>query len=468
MASRHFRGGSLPHSKTVIQELEDDISRIDKGIGGLRRKKKICDLWPLRYILKEPLHHGATLDRLFEERQLLSQTLYSHTAAHFVLQKFPFEIWELIFQYSAPDSSSNDPFDQLSCPSIRQAPLSLSHVNRQWRTWIHNMPTLWTRLKIQGSKHAGRMGFVLEGVKEWLSHANQRLLTLSIKIVEERQKEADDCGLMDFIWGFSFRWQHLQLDIDSAVAMRQTLDRMMPCLVTLAFVQWAAPWFLDPRVPEEKAPLLSDFRTAERLKNPQRLVLPWKNLRRLSSAYQARVNAVLRLLKDVPGLESCSLVVESGDTSEDGNGSDHPTEDVYLASLRVLELHSTSATQVGLVLDHLLLPQLQVLRLHGEVLVGPGRYRPSTWGWPKEAVYRLAGRQAAASKGTMTLSELALKGTMGFKFSEEDIQDIRMNISSLRLIDARDAVAGVKSWEHVYFPQAEEGTEDWHGLRVLR
>ncbi|KAF9451539.1 hypothetical protein P691DRAFT_355382 [Macrolepiota fuliginosa MF-IS2] len=251
MTLRHSRGAS---SRTIIQELEDDISRIDEGINTLQLKKKyLTSSWPLiRHILKEPLHHGATLDRLVEERQLLSQELYAHTAAQFVLERFPFEIWELVFAYAVPGylCQSDDPFGQLgssgllcsgsgsgSIPSVREAPLSLAHVNRQWRAWVHGMPGLWTRLAIRSSRHAGKMGFVLEGVKWWLEHTNERALTLSIKIMRERQREAEECGLMEFICGLAGRWRHLRLDVDCAEAMCRIVGREMKGLVTLKYVQ---------------------------------------------------------------------------------------------------------------------------------------------------------------------------------------------------------------------------------------
>lgn len=305
------------------------------------------------------------------------------------------------------------------------------------------------------------MGFVLEAVKGWLSHTNQRPLTLSIAITAERQIEATQCGLMEFIWSCSHRWQHLQLDLDSAEAVCLTLDhRPMPCLQTLVYAQWAT-WSSSPIISPESAPVLRDFRSAERTRDPHELVLPWKNLTRLRSAYGGTVDEALQLLRVAQNLESCSLAIgETGGLIPNAGA----TKDVHLASLKALELRSTSMEQIGLVLDHLFLPELRTLRLYGEV--DAWHYRPSTWSWPKEAVCRLAERQAAIPGGRMKLAKLALKGAFAFRFHEDDVREVTTCMPSLEVIDTRDAMTGMKSREYMYFPEVQQDVENWHGVLV--
>lgn len=461
MTAHHTqRTSPLTSSTSIIQELEDDITRIDRGIQTLQRKTKLRNWWPLKHILKEPLHHGATLNRLCEERQLLSQALYSHTASHFILQDFPFELWELIFYYSVPNYSPHDPFHHLCPPSTRQAPLSLSHVNRQWRARVHDMPMLWTRLKIQNSRYSGQMGFVLDAVKGWLSRSNQRPITISISILAGRQTEATQCGLMDLIWNNSHRFQHLQLDLDSAEAVCQTLDRPMPCLQTLAYTQWGI-WPSVPIISPENVPVLRDFRSGERLKNPCELVLPWANLTKLRSAYWGTVEDALQLLRATPNLESCSLAISERNDLITSAGA---TKDVHVASLKSLELRSTSMERMGLVLDHLFLPKLRALRLYGKI--DAWHYPPSNWSWPKEALCHLVERQAAMPGNRMKLTKLALKGALAFRFREDDVREVAASIPSLEVIDTREALRGTESREYMYFPDVQQDAENWHGVLV--
>ena len=85
----------------------------------------------------------------------------------------PLEVWENIFLGCLPSHSSH--------PSIREAPLLLCRVSKEWKKKAQGINTLWTTLFAHFDLAKKPMLF-RTGLRRWLSRARPRRLTLVLKV----------------------------------------------------------------------------------------------------------------------------------------------------------------------------------------------------------------------------------------------------------------------------------------------
>lgn len=258
-----------------------------------------------------PLLHDSTspnsLSTRFECRCAMSETLkrlQDNGASPF------FHVLEItceIFRYSVPPLHPLSVFSSyrssLPWPSIKQAPLSISHVCRYWREVAISTPALWERISLLDCTESR-----VNAATEWSSRSQS--LPLEVQI-----RNYDDDLLRDFVLSGAHRWRSFVAVFFEKQSGRyrsifQGLSGGAPFLKTLSITVHHLP--LDE-------PVILDIRLTPLLKNLRITGSGTINLIAPKSVHELQDIALMRrnswdelrdLVSSLPFLKSMMLLVQ--------------------------------------------------------------------------------------------------------------------------------------------------------------
>ncbi|KAJ6494133.1 hypothetical protein DFH09DRAFT_1206823 [Mycena vulgaris] len=243
----------------------------------------------------------------------------------------PPEITSLIFGLCLPSGPR--------WPSPREAPLLLGQICRQWRGICLDTPDLWESISF-GKKGSVRL------LKEWLSRAGNRPLTLSL----EAKGDTRAGELMEAIIPYCPQWKDVHLVLPmSSYGQLSSYSGPFPMLLRLELVVLSWPWEaeVEDRILIRDAPLLRDAR----IRN-----LPYHNVDLpLEQLTTLHFNPFLGAAQAMAALQRCPDLLDlSCSFSADHTLTATP---VPLLSLRSLAITDMS------VLPHLTVPHLERLSI---------------------------------------------------------------------------------------------------------
>ncbi|KAK1221257.1 hypothetical protein PQX77_015917 [Marasmius sp. AFHP31] len=188
------------------------------------------ELNEIRHLVIEPQERirrlNEEISRLQTERDELQRFVDGHLALAAPFRRFPADIWGEIFAHCLPVNKMN-----VAVCTVKEAPLLLTAICRDWREIALNTPRLWSSVHLSVSSpppttesdhlYHERQEATLQGMKLWLDRSGSRPLTLSIHIVDntsppmspgEFDDESTICSkLMNLLVGYSRRWKSLSL-----------------------------------------------------------------------------------------------------------------------------------------------------------------------------------------------------------------------------------------------------------------
>jgi len=206
----------------------------------------VNELEELRNIILEPQETIRKLNeeitRLQAQRDELQQFVDGHHALAAPFRRLPSDIWGEIFVHCLPTNKLN-----VAVCTVKEAPLLLTTVCRQWREITLNTPRLWSSVHISASNPPPsmtvnqillqRQAAILQGIKLWLERSGSRPLTLSIQVadnppqrlrlhLQEDSEPAPFLELMDLLVGYSSRWKVLSLGSGVKAFHQRALERL--------------------------------------------------------------------------------------------------------------------------------------------------------------------------------------------------------------------------------------------------
>ncbi|KII90781.1 hypothetical protein PLICRDRAFT_106909, partial [Plicaturopsis crispa FD-325 SS-3] len=113
----------------------------------------------------DPLLSGSNTD---------STAYHDNSSTRRVANKLPPELWTEIFFACLPE----DPEKALPRPSLRHAPLLLTHVCGQWREIAQCTPALWSSVFLKFGPHRPEEDAAL--MASWLAHTGNRPLNIEL------------------------------------------------------------------------------------------------------------------------------------------------------------------------------------------------------------------------------------------------------------------------------------------------
>ncbi|KDQ51321.1 hypothetical protein JAAARDRAFT_531614 [Jaapia argillacea MUCL 33604] len=281
------------------------------------------------------------------------------------IRKVPAEVLSKIFVDSLPD-------DKFMSPDANATPLLVTQINSRWREVALRTPSLWCSFDWKVSHTRDIYMAQSFTVQRWLQRSGGR--PLSLRLIASEHHPSTDYGpcspehCLQMVMPYAQRWKILELYLPAHwCSCLQYLDSMgTPLLESIkiqALPEGANPAFLA------KAPRLShvDLRFPF---TTHSTILPWAQLTSLhfGVGFPGLVTTeCLQKLQECTSLLHCTLIgIAQVDPSMDSP--------VTLPKLQSLFLHA--AVDVALLLDSLLLPKLEQLRLSYPSGVDPSPSRP--------------------------------------------------------------------------------------------
>ncbi|KAK1231633.1 hypothetical protein PQX77_005256, partial [Marasmius sp. AFHP31] len=204
------------------------------------------ELNEIRHLVIKPQERIGRLNeeiaRLQAERDELQQFVDGHLALAAPFRRFPADVWGEIFAHCLPVNKMN-----VAVCTVKEAPLLLTAVCRDWREIALNTPRLWSSVHFSVSNplpttnsdqlFPKREEAYLQGIKLWLDRSGSRPLTLSIHMVDNTSPpmspgEVNDestifSKLMDLLVGYSRRWKSLSIGSGVKPSHQQALERLI-------------------------------------------------------------------------------------------------------------------------------------------------------------------------------------------------------------------------------------------------
>ncbi|KAJ7340874.1 hypothetical protein DFH08DRAFT_245881 [Mycena albidolilacea] len=334
----------------------------------------------------------AMVGELAEKRGHLNDFIDPHVALLSPARRLPQDVMEEIFVAALPS-------DRNAIMSSAESPLLLCHVCRTWRAIALSTPRLWGSLHVVVPKNISALSRINGATITWLSRSG--VLPLSISLVYPlpsppwEPQPADFSTLLQTLVRYSSRWSRVRFDyipysFISPLAALSPAD--VPILKTFVFEgDFSQMADISSVVFLGTASLHS--LSIRRIGMITSLPISWNRLRHLSLAdrFPFHADAALRLLRQCPNLETCSLQVVgvtadaslmscrmeqlrqfsvAGVTGQLGSLNTDFFERLDLPNLRSLE-YTTTPESPGLIFTPLLGPEnlLQCLcfRLAGQL-----------------------------------------------------------------------------------------------------
>lgn len=259
----------------------------------------------------------------------------------------PPEILAEIFVHCIPDG-------QFPLPYRTEAPLSLTHVSSLWRSLAISTPDLWTGLHINYKDPAED----IPATETWLSRSGDKPLSLSIAIDFSEQPQQE---ILDNLCRHSKRWKHVRLEFRNLFCPPMySLDMALNDIEELTTFEFHARDISTINV----APITNLLACAPKLRE-----VTWvDDLADTDTLLQLPLNRLTRLslsmdhgTLDRQVLDAC-YNLEHIRLTRPFSLTPHLQEPLLLPKLYSINISSA----ITGVLDHLVLPALREVRIHGE------------------------------------------------------------------------------------------------------
>jgi F-box-like len=252
------------------------------------------------------------------------------------------------------------PGERFPSPSTTSAPLSLTHVCRDWRRLAEALPELWTCLHLHS-----QLGDDVLPAQQWLTRSANRPLSLSLSIDFDEKPHQD---IIDTFSQHSSRWERVRFEFRSLQCpLMYNLDMASGNIPLLSSFEFHARDVSSDNITPitsllSTAPSLRDVTWVDDLADaPALLGLPLPRLSRLSLSMHNGSLDYLQLLNLCTNLEHIRIRRPLPEIRP-------PQLPLTLSKLTSLNIaHDLTA---GL-LDHLVLPALKHVRVHKDS--GPPR-----------------------------------------------------------------------------------------------
>ncbi|KAF9475397.1 hypothetical protein BDN70DRAFT_996451 [Pholiota conissans] len=266
----------------------------------------------------------------------------------------PPEILTEIFLFCIPD-------EQFPLPYTTEAPLLLTHVSSQWRSIAVSVPELWTALHINYKDPAED----IPATDIWLSRSGSKPLSLSIAIDFSEQPQQE---ILDALCRHSKRWKYVRFDFRHLLCPAMyTLDMALNDIPELSTFEFYARDVSNINIAPvtnllSSAPKLREVTWVDDMADTNTLLqLPLGRLTKLALSLDHGTLDYLKVLNECYNLEHIRL-------TRPFSLAPQTHAPLFLPKLTSFNISSDviSPDMTG-VLDLLILPNLQEVRIHGDI-----------------------------------------------------------------------------------------------------